>query len=150
MEVLFVCKGNVGRSQMAEAIFNSLADGKATASSAGVKVGDYEGKTIADIGPVVVECMRDINIDISRNTPKALTKEMFDHADIVVSMVENRDLLPEYVRSSGKVLFWDIENPKLMGHESTAKVRDAIYRYVSALVEQIRSRSIKKARHSYK
>ncbi|MCL5101750.1 MAG: hypothetical protein M1544_00105 [Candidatus Marsarchaeota archaeon] len=39
MKVLFVCKANVGRSQMAEAIFNKLAKGMAVATSAGVDPG---------------------------------------------------------------------------------------------------------------
>ena len=35
MKVLFICKANVGRSQMAEAIFDSLAKGKAISKNAG-------------------------------------------------------------------------------------------------------------------
>lgn len=36
MKILYVCRANIGRSQMAEAYHNSLLDGKA--ESAGIKV----------------------------------------------------------------------------------------------------------------
>lgn len=149
MNVLFVCKGNVGRSQMAEAIFNSLADGRATASSAGANPGENEGKKIADLGPIVVSCMKDINLNVSDNMSKAITKNMFDKADIVVSLV-NKSELPEYVQKSGKVIFWDIENPKGMDYEDTARIRNMIYKNVAELVEKIKSQNPKKAMHSYK
>ena len=60
--MLFICKFNVGRSQMAEAIFDSLANGKATANSAGVDHGSYEGKRIAAVGPNVAMCIKDRKI----------------------------------------------------------------------------------------
>ena len=57
MKVLFICKANVGRSQMAEAIFNNFTMGKASAISAGVDPGSYEGKMIEEVGPNVAACM---------------------------------------------------------------------------------------------
>jgi hypothetical protein len=47
---------------MAEAIFDSLANGKATANSAGVDHGSYEGKRIAAVGPNVAMCIKDRKI----------------------------------------------------------------------------------------
>ena len=77
--VLFVCVGNSGRSQMAEAFFNYLAAGRARAISAGTN----PAKSVA---PDVVLAMKEVGIDISGNKPKALTEDMLAQADRVVTM----------------------------------------------------------------
>ena len=77
--VLFVCVGNSGRSQMAEAFFNQAAGGKARAMSAGTK-------PASAVDPRTVEVMREVGIDISAARPKALTTEMLEQADRVVTM----------------------------------------------------------------
>lgn len=64
--VLFVCIHNSGRSQMAEALLKSLAGDRFEAESAGLEPGT--------LNPVVVEALREIAIDISRNK----TKSVFD------------------------------------------------------------------------
>lgn len=69
--ILFVCVHNAGRSQMAEAFFNNHAKGKAIALSAGTQSADK-------VNSVVVEAMKEVGIDISRNKPKAPTMEMLD------------------------------------------------------------------------
>ena len=76
--VLFVCVGNAGRSQMAEAFFNQLARGKAKALSAGTN-------PAANVEPTVVKVMKEVGIDISGNKPKPLTPEMIDQANLVVT-----------------------------------------------------------------
>lgn len=78
-QVLFVCVHNAGRSQMAEAFFNQLARGKARAFSAGTAPADA-------VDPTVVEAMREVGIDMSGSKPKALTTEMVEQADVVVTM----------------------------------------------------------------
>ncbi len=57
--VLFACVHNVGRSQMAAALFNKLADpSKALAISAGAQPGER-------VHPEVVEAMREAGIDLA-------------------------------------------------------------------------------------
>ncbi len=65
-KVLFVCIHNSARSQMAEAFLNSLAADGFEAESAGLEPGA--------LNPLAVEVMREIGIDISKNT----TKSVFD------------------------------------------------------------------------
>jgi arsenate reductase len=72
--VLFVCVHNSGRSQMAEAFFNRMAQGKAMASSAGTQPLDK-------INPVVVAAMQEIGININQQVPKLLTLEMLESVD---------------------------------------------------------------------
>jgi len=66
IKVLFVCVHNSARSQMAEAFLNSLAGDRFEAFSAGIEPGA--------LNPLVVEVMREVGIDISRNK----TKSVFD------------------------------------------------------------------------
>ena len=121
---------------MAEAIFDSLAKGKATASSAGVDPGSYEGKRIAVVGPNVIACMKDIKLDVPDKVSKKLTKDMSYSADVVVSMV-SKDMLPSYLQSSAKLVLWDIKDPKFMDYEGHVAIRDQIYEKVKKLVKEL-------------
>ncbi|MCL4374013.1 MAG: low molecular weight phosphatase family protein [Candidatus Marsarchaeota archaeon] len=136
MKVLFICKANVGRSQMAEAIFNSLANSKAISSSAGVDPGSYEGKRIVEAGPNVTACMKDIGLDVSDKVSKKLTESMANDADIIVAMV-SKNMLPSYLQSSAKLILWDIKDPKFMDYTGHVEIRNQIYEKVKELVKEL-------------
>jgi arsenate reductase (thioredoxin) len=124
--VLFICVHNSGRSQMAEAFFNQMAQGKAKAISAGSQPADR-------VNPIVVEVMREAGIDINHNKPKLLTLEIMEGINLAVTMgcenacpytaVETRD--------------WDLEDPKDKPIEQVRKIRDEIKSRVSDLVNEI-------------
>src|SRR6266478_3183896 len=63
-KVLFICVHNSARSQMAEAFLNHICGDQFEAHSAGLEPGK--------LNPIVVEAMREIGIDISRNQTKAV------------------------------------------------------------------------------
>ena len=68
--VIFACVHNAGRSQMAAAFFNRLADpARARALSAGTDPGDR-------VHPEVVEAMKEVGVDLSQARPALLTGEM--------------------------------------------------------------------------
>ena len=125
--VLFVCVGNAGRSQMAEAFFNHLANGKARAISAGTK-------PASAVDPKTIEVMREVGIDISAARPKALTMEMLDQADRVVTMgcgVEG--VCPaSFVETED----WQLEDPKGKPLEEVRRIRDEIRAKVLKLLEE--------------
>ena len=125
--VLFVCVGNAGRSQMAEAFFNQAAGGKARALSAGTK-------PASAVDPRTTEVMREVGIDISGNRPKALTMEMLEQADRVVTMgcgVEG--VCPaSFVETED----WQIEDPKGKPIEDVRRIRDEIRAKVMKLLEE--------------
>src|SRR5688572_21026673 len=78
--VLFACVHNAGRSQMAAAIFNRLADPlKARAISAGTE-------PAARVHPEVVVAMREQGIDLSSVSPQKLTAELASQAELLVTM----------------------------------------------------------------
>jgi len=127
-QVLFVCVHNAGRSQMAEAFFNQLARGKARVSSAGTAPADA-------VDPTVVEAMREVGIDISGNKPKALTREMVEQADVVVTMGCGAEgVCPAtFVETED----WGLADPKGQPLPEVRKIRDEIRARVGDLLKRI-------------
>ncbi|MCL4533572.1 MAG: arsenate reductase ArsC [Bacteroidetes bacterium] len=127
--VLFVCVHNSGRSQMAEAIFNHLADGRAVAESAGTEPGQA-------VNPNAVGVMLELGIDISGAKPKLLTQEMVDRADRVFTMGCS-------VEQSCPALFlpqvedWALEDPAGQPLEKVREIRDRIAQRVRALLQEV-------------
>jgi arsenate reductase len=113
--VLFVCTHNAGRSQMAQALFERYAPADVRAESAGSDPARH-------VWPDVVEAMREVGIDISRNKPKRLTVEMQLHADWAVTMGCG-DVCP-YVPTT--VDAWDIPDPAGQPIEAVREIRDTI------------------------
>lgn len=80
IRVLFACVHNAGRSQMAAAWFNALADrSRAEAVSAGTQPG-------AAVHPEVVTVMREVGIDLSRATPRLLDDQLAQQAQVLITM----------------------------------------------------------------
>jgi arsenate reductase (thioredoxin) len=77
--VVFVCVQNAGRSQIAEALFNRAAEGRAIARSAGSRPAEAVHSEVA-------AAMSDLGIDLSAVKPKALTPEVTEGVDWVVTM----------------------------------------------------------------
>ena len=127
-KVLFVCVGNSGRSQMAEAFFNHLAGGKAQAFSAGTN-------PASSVDPTVIGLMKEVGIDISDKQPKKLMLEMLDGADRVVTMGCG-------VEQSCPATFtetedWGLEDPKGKPVEKVREIRDEIRKRVGDLIKRL-------------
>jgi protein-tyrosine-phosphatase len=74
MKVLFICNGNVARSQESELFFNALEnDEQSFARSGGVDV-----KLGKPIDPLVVEVMDEIGYDLSNVQRKFVDKNMVE------------------------------------------------------------------------
>ena len=132
MTILFVCKANVGRSQMAESIFNRLSK-KYRAFSAGTDVGSNEGKPLHEL---VIGCMTEQGYDLSNNKRKQLTAEMVQAADKIIVMTEKKDL-PLYLKDLPNAIFWSVDNPKDKSYEFHCATRDQIKKLVETLVKEI-------------
>ena len=123
--VLFACIHNAGRSQMAAAWFNQLADpGKARALSAGTQPG-------AQVHPEVVQAMAEVGIDLSRATPRRLTDALAANAQVLVTMGcgEACPLVPGLRRVD-----WRLDDPKGQPLETVRRIRDEIRARVADLV----------------
>ena len=123
--VLFACIHNAGRSQMAAALFNQIADpGKARALSAGTQPG-------AHVHPEVVQAMAEIGVDLSRATPQRLTDALAAEAQVLVTMGcgEACPLVPGLRRVD-----WRLDDPKGQPLETVRRIRDEIRARVADLV----------------
>ena len=128
--ILFVCVHNSGRSQMAEAFFNQLAQEKAMAISAGTQPADK-------VNPVVVKAMREVNINISNNKPKLLTMEMVEGADMMITMGCGADadgVCPAgFIESED----WQLDDPRDKDISEVKRIRDEIKNKIVKLVNEI-------------
>jgi arsenate reductase (thioredoxin) len=123
--VLFACAHNAGRSQMAAAFFNSLADpALARAISAGTEPTEQ-------LHPEVVSVMREIGIDLSTAKPRKLTIEIASQAQLVVTMGCG-EVCP--VVPGARYEDWQIEDPKGKALEQVRAIRDEIRDHVQKLV----------------
>jgi arsenate reductase len=128
--VLFVCIHNSGRSQMAEAFFNRLAGTKARAHSAGTEPADK-------LNPVVVEAMKEVGIDISSNKPKALTMDMVEEADRMITMGCGAEAEAVCPASFTETEDWALEDPHGKSLEQVRKIRDEVKERVMRLIGEI-------------
>src|SRR5689334_10639303 len=118
--VLFACIHNAGRSQMAAALFNHLADpAKARAISAGTHPAER-------VHPEVVTVVRELGLDLSGARPQRLTAELARTASWLITMGcgDECPVVPGLRRDD-----WPLHDPK---GQSLAAVR--------AIREQIRER----------
>ena len=123
--VLFACVHNAGRSQMAAAFFNLLADPtKARAISAGTEPGE-------GVHPEVVDTMREAGVDLGATRPRRLTPELAVQAGILVTMGcgETCPIVPGVQRED-----WNLPDPKGQTPERVRTIRDEIRERVERLV----------------
>ena len=128
-KVLFVCVENAGRSQMAEAFAKHYGKGKIQVLSAGTMPSK-------EVNPLVVQVMREKDIDISRNKPKLIDTQMVQEADMVIVMgCDARGFCPAPLLK--KVVDWELEDPKGKPIEKIREIRDEIERRVKKLIGEI-------------
>jgi len=126
-EVLFLCVHNAGRSQMAAAFARQMGDGRIVVHSAGSAPGEA-------LNPAVVEAMAEVGLDISDERPRAITDEVAQRADVIVTMGCG-DACPYYpgVRYDD----WDLTDPAGQEIAVVREIRDDIRARVQRLVEEL-------------
>jgi protein-tyrosine-phosphatase len=129
-EVLFVCVHNAGRSQMAAGLLHERASGRVIVRSAGSTPAN-------ELNPKVVEAMREIGIDISRELPKPLTDESVRAADVVITMGCG-DACPIY--PGKRYEDWELEDPAGKDLPAVRRIRGEIEARVERLLEQLAPR----------
>lgn len=124
--VIFACVHNAGRSQMAAAFFNELADpAKARAISAGTEPGER-------VHPEVLAVMKEAGIDLTSARPRKLTRELAAAAKLLVTMGcgEACPVVPGVRRED-----WPLTDPKGKPLELVRSIRDEVRERVRALIE---------------
>jgi arsenate reductase (thioredoxin) len=124
--VIFACVHNAGRSQMAAAFFNQLADPtKATAISAGTEPG-------LRVHPEVLSVMQEVGIDLSAAKPQKLTQELANDATLLITMGcgDKCPYVPGLRRDD-----WPLRDPKGLPTDEVRMIRDEVKTRVRHLVE---------------
>ncbi|HEY1064285.1 MAG TPA: low molecular weight phosphatase family protein [Candidatus Saccharimonadales bacterium] len=141
MKVLFVCWANVGRSQMAAALYNQMTNSQ-DADSAGTEV-DVPGETLLERrqrrgGTAPIDVMADKGFDVSNAQRTQLTPEMLDNYDLIVSMAQ-KEYTPDWLSSHAHYRYWDIKDPGGKDYNATLAAYDEIEPKVKALTLEERA-----------
>ena len=123
--VIFACVQNAGRSQMAAAFFNELADpAGARAISAGTQPANR-------VHPEVVEAMREVGFDLSAAKPQPLTSALAARAGLLITMGcgESCPVIPGL-----EVRDWQVEDPSGQGPDEVRRIRDEVRARVEDLI----------------
>jgi arsenate reductase (thioredoxin) len=117
---LFVCIGNAGRSQMAQAFYERLGGEARSAGS----------RPESQLHQSVVDSMQDVGIDISARRPKGFTDADVEWADVIVTMGCG-DVCPFF--PGKKYVDWDLPDPASMSADEVRTLRDDIERRIGDL-----------------
>ncbi|MCP3065543.1 arsenate reductase ArsC [Myxococcus sp. K38C18041901] len=126
-KVIFACVRNAGRSQMAAAFFNVLADpDKARAISAGTQPGER-------LHPEVLEAMADAGLDLSAARPQQLTNELAKGAHWLITLGcgEVCPNVPGLQRED-----WPLDDPQGKSEVLVHRIRDEVAARVAGLLER--------------
>ncbi len=118
---------NVGRSQMAAVLTDSMSGGRVHVRSAG-------STPASEINPVVVEAMRELGLDLSREFPKPLTDAAVEAADVVVTMGCG-DACPIY--PGKRYQDWEVDDPAGQPLPAVRRIRDDIRSRVAVLLREL-------------
>jgi glutathione/glutaredoxin type arsenate reductase len=128
-KVMFVCKKNSRRSQMAEAFARTLGEGKIGVTSSGLESSFVDPKT--------VEIMSEIDIDISGQKSKPLSDFNPEDYDAVISLCGcGVNLPPEWLTRN---IFedWQLEDPEGGDIETYRRIREQVKQRVIKLIETL-------------
>lgn len=139
MKILFLCRGNVGRSQIAEGLFNTMQT-QHQGISAGVALSGPEC-SLAELFPKaqsVIDVMAEEDVDVSLYIRKQLTEDMVNDADRVVLIMEDETDIPPYLSNSKKLERWNIPDPKGKDYQFTKDVKEQIKKNLEKFIAELK------------
>ncbi|WP_026734163.1 arsenate reductase, glutathione/glutaredoxin type [Fischerella sp. PCC 9605] len=128
-KVMFVCKKNSRRSQMAEGFARTLGQGKISVASSGLAA--------SQVDPITVQVMKEIGIDISNQTSKPLSDFNSEDYDAVISLCGCGVNLPEDWVIREVFEDWQLEDPEGESIDTFRCVRDQVKERVVKLIEEL-------------
>ena len=127
--ILYLCTHNAGRSLMAAAFTAHLGKDQVWAMSAGAT-------PAGEVNNVAVQAMGELGIDMTRESPKPVTDEVVQVADVVITMGCG-DACPVY--PGKRYLDWDVADPAGQPMAVVRHIRDDILRRVENLLNEVRT-----------
>ncbi|WP_180267308.1 arsenate reductase, glutathione/glutaredoxin type [Nostoc linckia] len=128
-KVMFVCKKNSRRSQMAEGFARTLGAGKIAVVSSGLEASHVDPKTI--------DIMSEIGIDISNQTSKPLSDFQAEDYDAVISLCGCGVNLPQQWVLRDVFEDWQLDDPEGQAIEVFRRVRDEVKERVLKLIDSL-------------
>ena len=128
-KVMFVCRRNSCRSQMAEGFAKILGEGKIEVRSSGLEA--------SRVHPTAVEVMAEIGIDLSNQTSDPLNDFKADDYDVVISMCGCGAGLPPKWVTQEVFEDWELDDPDGQPIETFHRVRDEIKDRVAKLIDRL-------------
>ena len=134
---MFLCTGNSCRSQIAEGFARVRGKGIVEPYSAGLKP--------AGVNEKAEQVMKEIGIDISHQTSKAIDEELMKTMDVIITLCDNAAESCPSTPPEIKRLHWSLQDPaKAQGTEEEVlnefrRVRDEIEQRVKTFIEEVRN-----------
>jgi arsenate reductase len=130
--VLFVCRHNTGRSQMAEAYLRHFAGDRIEVASAGTEAADAPNAG-------VVAAMAEDGIDISQARPKLIDRQVAARADLIITMGCDVNGVPRIDDD------WGLPDPKGQKPERVREIREMTKVRVRALQQRLEDDAMRAA-----
>lgn len=124
MRLYFVCVGNAGRSQMAQAL----------AERAGFEARSAGSRPESELHPQVIAAMDELGIDLRGRRPKGIERADVEWADVVVTMGCG-DACPYIPRK--RYVDWELDDPAGMSLAETRAIRDEIAAGIERLLAEL-------------
>ncbi len=128
-KVMFVCKKNSCRSQMAEGFAKTLGEGKISVTSSGLEA--------SRVHPTAIEVMSEIGIDITNQTCNPLSDFQAEDYDAVISLCGCGVNLPDAWVLREVFEDWQLDDPDGQPLDTFRRVRDEIKERVNKLVAEL-------------
>ena len=131
--IMFVCKKNSRRSQMAEGFARTLGKGKIEVTSSGLET--------SQVDPTTVQVMSEVGIDISDQTSKPVSDFNSQNYDAVISLCGCGVNLPEDWVLREVFQDWQLDDPQGQPIATFRRVREEIKERVASLLSKLESTS---------
>jgi protein-tyrosine-phosphatase len=142
MKILFICRGNVGRSQIAAALCAKIAPEHEVRSTGTRVVGKdgtpRDGQMLKDMDVAihVRKVLEEEGIDTENFVRRQLTPEIVEWTDKIIVMAEP-ETIPDYLKKSPKAIYWDILDPKDTPLEAHREMKEKIKGLVKELLNSL-------------
>lgn len=139
-KIVFVCKGNMFRSPIAEGLFNAapVQGWKAFSYGTTVELDGHQNKELETYGAGigrVIEKMKAMDIDISKIKSTQLEQEHVMDADKIIVMSE-KEYIPTWLHFYAYE-YWDVSNPDIISGEDIENVIKLLSEKIDQLKKDI-------------
>ncbi len=127
--IMFVCKKNSRRSQMAEGFAKFLGKDRVQVTSSGLES--------SQVDPIVIQVMNEVGIDVSQQISKPLGSFSPEEFDVVISLCGCGVNLPQAWVLREVFEDWQLDDPEGESIEVFRRVRDEVKERVIQLLDTL-------------